>query len=398
MLAFHYYNPVQVYFENGAVSKLGEYLRGKYRCYLLVCAKGPFRENGLYQTVYQQLVNAGGKVVEVGDIDSNPKLHSVREGVELARKHQADCVVALGGGSAMDCSKLIALSASTGVDPYEYVWGSRPAAGSSLDTVMIPTIAATGTELNNTAVIVNEETREKYWCVCAFPKYCIMDPAITATLPEKLTVWGGMDILSHTFEYYFNGCMDSEFQLDLSEALITAVMRALETLSKRPDDLTARGELLWCSCVTWGTGLTKIGRRDPDMACHSIEESFSGYFDTHHGACLGVLTPRWMRMVSPQHPEIFARFARRVMQVQEPDDKCAAEAGINAYIRWLKQLGAPQCYQDLSPKLQFSPEELNLVAKNAWRIYKGKIGRLQPLSFQEVQNLLEEGRKPISLS
>lgn len=391
MLPFEYKNPVEVVFENGAVHKLSSLLLGRWRKVLLVAA-GQLPEQTL-QEVRAQICDSGAELVTMDAVDSNPKLRSVYQGVEAARSAGADCVLALGGGSAMDCAKLIAVSAKTGVDPYEYVWGSRPKAEDSLDTIMVPTIAATGTELNDTAVIVNEKTREKYWCVCKHPKLCVMDPALSATLPMNLTIWGAMDVLSHTFEFYLNGNMQSEFQLCFSEALLTTIMRALERLVEDPTDLTARGEMLWCSTITWGTGLTKIGRGQPDMTCHSIEESFSGFFDTHHGACLGVLTPRWMQMVAPGQPKLFARFARRVMGIQDADDARATQFGVKAYIDWLKRVKAPQTYFDLSDKWAFDDTQLKTVADNAWRIYHGNIGRLQSMSREEILTILLAGRK-----
>jgi alcohol dehydrogenase YqhD (iron-dependent ADH family) len=201
-----------------------------------------------------------------------------------------------------------------------------------------------------------------------------------------------MDILSHTFEYYFNGFMGSDFQLRFSEAIILSAMRALEGLVSDPLDVRLRGEMMWCSTVTWGNGLTKIGRQDPDMTCHSIEESFSGHFDTHHGGCLGVLTPRWMRFVMKKKPDIFARFARNVMGIVCPNDHEAAVLGVDAYISWLKRVGAPQCYSDLSNKVAFTDEDLLTVAKNAWRIYKGRIGRLVTMDFDDIVNILMEGK------
>ena len=392
MQSFKYYNPVQTIFENGARKKIGSILSGKYKNVLLVSAKGPFRESGLYNEVKKQLIKTGAAVYEMGDIDSNPKMYSVYEGIEIARKNNVDCMVALGGGSAMDCTKIMAMSAKTGIDPYEYVWGSRPEVTESIDTVMIPTIAATGTELNNTAVVVDEKTKDKSWCLTEFPRYCIMDPEITLSLPKTLTIWGAMDILSHSFEYYFNGYTSSEFQLNFSEALISATMTALEKLVKDPDDLNARGEILWCSTMTWGTGLTKIGRNDADMSCHNIEERFSGYFDTHHGGCLGIITPRWMLLAKDEEPAIFARFGRKVMGIVCDDDKTAASLAVNAFIDWLKKVDAPQKYSDLSNKVNFSDEELNVVADSIWRICKGRIGKLTPISFEDVKSILYAGK------
>jgi alcohol dehydrogenase len=392
MLSFQYYNPVKVYFENGLRKKIGQYLKGKYKNILLVCAKGPFRENGLYAEIKEQLQKTGASIYEMSDIDGNPKMYSVYEGIKNVKDNQIDCLVALGGGSAMDCTKLMAISAKTGIDPYEYVWGSRPEVTESIDTVMIPTIAATGTELNNTAVIVNEKTKEKFWCITEFPRYCFMDPEITASLPKTLTIWGAMDILSHNFEYYFNGYSGSEFQLCFSEALISATMTALEKLVHNPADMAARSEIFWCSTMTWGTGLTKIGRKDADMTCHNIEERFSGYFDTHHGGCLGVITPRWMRLAMLREPAIFARFARNIMGVVCSDDKQAATLGVNAYIEWLKKVGAPLKFSDLSDKVVFSDEELLLVAEKIWKVCKGQIGKLTPMSFEDIKNILYTGK------
>lgn len=392
MLPFTYRNPVEIVFETGALKKLRGLLAGKWKTVLLV------RADGLPQATVdaaREQITSGAALLEMDPVGSNPKLSSVYEGVKVARAGGADCVVALGGGSAMDCAKLIGVSAKTGVDPYEYIWGSRPEATDSLPVITVPTIAATGTELNDSAVIVNEKTREKYWCICKFPVLCVMDPGLSATLPQKLTVWGAMDVLSHTFEFYLNGNETSEFQLCFSEALLTAEMRALERLVRDPGNLEARGEMLWCSAVTWGTGLTKIGRGDPDMTCHSIEESFSGYFDTHHGGCLGVLTPRWMRMVAPGRPSLFARFARRVMGVGETDDKKAAALGVEAYIRWLDSVGAPRTYRDLSTTQAFTDEELRIVADNAWRIYEGRIGRLEPMGYEDVLAILRGGTVPL---
>ena len=175
MRDFEFYNPTTTFFGNGVIDQIGEKLNGIYKSCLLVSAKGPFRESGLYDRVKTQLEKAGMEVFGMSDIDSNPKMYSVYEGVEVARDNGVECIVALGGGSAMDCSKIIAMSAKTGLDPYEYVWGSRPGVIGSLDTVMIPTIVATGTELNNTAVIVDADTKDKSWCLVEYPKYCFMD-------------------------------------------------------------------------------------------------------------------------------------------------------------------------------------------------------------------------------
>lgn len=128
------------------------------------------------------------------------------------------------------------------------------------------------------------------------------------------------------------------------------------------------------------------------MTCHSIEESFSAYFDTHHGACLGVLTPRWMQLVAADAPAVFARFARNIMHISHPDDKTAAQMGIEAYMQWLRDIKAPQRYSDFAPGTAFNDQDLLQVAHNAWRIYHGKIGRLKAMTFDNILEILHNGR------
>lgn len=390
MRAFEFYNPVKVVFGNGCISHIAKYLNGTYERYLLVSARSA-RKTGVYEKVKKELVKAGGEVFEISAVPTNPKMENVYEGVDTARENGVECVVALGGGSVMDCSKIIAMSAKTGTDARDYVWGNADENTESLPTVMIPTIAATGTELNNTAVVVDGEKKEKSWCYTAYPAFCFMDPEVTVTLPKQLIIWGAMDILSHTFEYYMNGCMESEFQLRLSEGIILSVMSALEKLVEDSENLTAAGELLWTSTMTWGTGLTKIGRGDAEMSCHNMEERFSGYFDTHHGGGLGVITPRWMTFVCRKKPAIFARFARNVMTVTEEDDKKAAILGVQKYVEWLKKIGAPQVYQDLDQKKDFGEKELDTVVEKIWEVCSGKVGKLVPLSKEDIRKILYEG-------
>lgn len=391
MESFTFYNPVDVRFGNGVRRELGSSLKGRYKNVLLVCSKGPFHENGLYDEVRDNLIENGMTVFEMEDIDSNPRLSSVRQGGEICKKHQVDCIVALGSGSAMDCAKAIGAAAKIDKDPYHLFWGEKIAVTASADTIMVPTIAATGTELNNSSVVVNDDTKEKYYFNSVYPKMAFMDPEITATVPVKLAIWGAMDILSHTFEFYFNGNTNSEFQSRFSESLILSTMDSLEKVIENPSDLNARGELMWCAAMTWGTGLTKVGRGAPDMACHGIEESFSGYFDTHHGACLGILTPRWMERAYSTRPDIFARFARTVFGITEAGTMAAAAEGVNRYKGWLKKINAPNVFSDIGSRA-FSDEELRHVAKTACRIYGGGVGRLKRFNEEEAFELLKAGK------
>jgi alcohol dehydrogenase len=316
----------------------------------------------------------------------------------MCKKKGIQGLVALGGGSTMDCTKVIAAAALAEDDPWEYLWGHKKTFPASLPTVMIPTMAATGTEINPWAVIMDEETTWKSACTaeCMYPDVTIQDPEIILTLPIRLTIWGAMDILSHTFEFYFNGNRESIFQTRFSEATIHSVMEAVDLLVKDPNDIRARGELQWSSVMAWG-GLNFIGRGGPDMACHTIAEGFVPYFDIHHGASLGVITPRWMRFAAPKAPVHFARFAGEFFGLS--DVKIGgvvdlAKRGVEAYIDWLKKIGAPNTLQELTGE-EVSKEKLKEIVARTFADAGGKVGVLVEMSREEAVELLLDCQKPL---
>jgi alcohol dehydrogenase len=391
---FRYYSPVRVIFGAGSRGKIGEELAGRYEKALLVCGKGPFRENGIFGHIRSSLEKSGIQVLEMGDIDSNPRIGSVEEGAAICKREGVQVIIALGGGSTMDCCKVMAGAALTDMDPRRFLWGEKVRMERSLDTVMVPTFAATGTELNNTAVILDDKAVSKSWCEseCMFPKMTFIDPEIAAGAPYRLTNWGCMDILSHIFEFYFNGRTDALFQQRLSEALILSAMACVELLKKNPRDIHARGEIAWISIVAWG-GLTKIGRGAPDMACHTCAEALVPYFDIHHGAALGVFTPRWMRWAAPKRPEVFARFARNVMGIAEPDDARAAREGVERYIAWTKEVGAPDTYVELVGR-EIPEEKLREISRRVGADNE-IVGRLIKLDTEDVFGLFKACCSPL---
>jgi alcohol dehydrogenase len=394
---FEYFNPVRVIFGNGKRNELGHELQGKYSRALIVCSKGPFRENGLFDDILAQLESAGIKTFQMNDIDSNPRISSAIEGADICKTNNIDLVVALGGGSTLDCSKIIAGAALTDMDPHRYLWPTddKVMMDKALDQVFIPTMAATGTELNNTSVIKDQEAVHKSWCYsdAMFAKIVLMDPEVTVSVPMDLTIWGSMDILSHIFEFYFNGYDEIIFQKRFSEALILSTMEALELLVKDPNDLIARGELAWTSVMAWG-GLTKIGRGGPDGVCHGIDPGIVSCYDMHHGAALGVITPRWMKFILPKAVPQFSRFARMVFGVSEPDNQTAAEKGVELFIDWTKKIGCPQTFADLGAE-KASGHVLQEIAKQMVDENGGTVGQLVTLTAEEICRIYEQCWEPL---
>jgi alcohol dehydrogenase YqhD (iron-dependent ADH family) len=400
MEAFEYYNPDRIIFGPGERRRVGGELeqRGLKRV-LLVVGKGPFRDSGLYDEIAGSLCEQGIGIVEIGDIDSNPRIGSVREGAKACKREKVDCVVALGGGSTMDASKVIAASALSDDDPWEHLWGHKRPFVHSLDTVMIPTLAATGTDVNPWAVILDDQAVWKMpvTAECMYPNLTIADPEIHAGVPLRLTVWGAMDILSHTFEFYFNGYHRSIFQNRFSESIVLSVKECVERLVKDPKDLEARGELWWSSVMAWG-GLTFLGRGGPDMACHDLAEGFVPFYDTHHGATLGVITPRWMRFVvdrgGDRVVEIFSRFARNVMRIDEAQPLRAASAGVEAYVRWLRSVEAPATLPELTGQEIPEARLREIVAKTYDDLGRG-VGNLSALSQEDAFAILSASCRPL---
>ena len=353
---------------------------------------------GLVDEIKNIIEESGVRVVEMSDIDSNPRLSSVYEGQKICRKEDINLVVALGGGSTMDCAKVIAAAAKTEDEPQFFLWGTEKGEkkifNDSLDTIMLPTMASTGTELNNTAVIMNEATKSKTYCeaICLFPTITIIDPEIATSTPVTMTIWATMDILSHLFEYYFNGRLDCLYQLRFSESLIMACMECLELIIRNPKDVRARGEMAWISAMAWG-GLTKIGRGAPDMSCHTIGEGLVPYFDLHHGATMGVTTSRWMKHVYRKHPTIFARFARNVFGIVDNNDNSAADKAFNAFINWLRYINAPDTLNDLTEAV--ISDELLLEIAQRVRNENAVIGTLSLLETEDIVTIYRDMRIPL---
>ena len=378
-------NPVRIIFGQGSRKEIGKTLGEVYHKMLLMVGRGI--PSAYIQALSEDLRENGIQVFETDPVDSNPRVSSVRKAADLCRTEKIEAIIALGGGSTMDCAKMTGASAATGLDVCSFLWGDVQPITASIPVITVPTIAATGTELNNTAVIRNELTKKKSSCAaaCMYPAYSFIDPEYAEKLPKRIAMWGAMDVLSHTFEYYFNGYY-SPFQLRFSEGIILAALECISHLARDGYDPFYYGELMWTAAMTWGTGLTRIGRGLPDMACHTIEEGVGAYYDTHHGAGLGIITPNWMRFVCDKKPEIFARFARNIWGVQEKNDQCAAREGISRMESFLAKTGIETSYRQLTD--QITDERLECLAREIYQENNGVVGRLVPLSIEDIYKVL----------
>ncbi|HBI59760.1 MAG TPA: NADH-dependent alcohol dehydrogenase, partial [Lachnospiraceae bacterium] len=293
MNKFIFENATKVYFGKGCVK---EYLACLSKHYgptvMLAYGGGSVKKNGIYDEVTACLQKAGRNVVEFSDIGANPTYSKVLEGAKLAKENQVDLILAVGGGSVMDCCKAISMAAVYDGDIWADFW-ARPGIidFEPIPLGMIVTVAGTGSEMNGGAVITNEKLKVKTgqdYPKCN-AKFALMDPTYTFSVPKKQMVSGGFDILSHIMETYFSEPDEDNVSDDISEALMRGVIRDLRAAINNPEDYTARSNLMWESTMAENR-IIKLGKR-MDFECHQMEHQLGAYTNCNHGAGLAVLHP-----------------------------------------------------------------------------------------------------------
>ena len=293
MKDFIYDIPTKVYFGRNQLGHMGEELLQFGKKVLLVYGGGSIKRTGLYDKVTAELKKAGITWVELPGIDPNPRIDSVRKGAALCKENKIDAVLAVGGGSVIDAAKVTAAGALVDFDPWDFAGKQKIKAALPLVTVL--TMAATGSEMDNVAVISNLATKEKQgiWGNALQPKVSFLDPENTYTVPKYQTACGSADILSHLLETYFNPG-ESMYMMDaMMEAVMKTVVKYAPIALEKPDNYEARANLMWAA--SWAiNGLFKTGQYQT-WACHGLEHELSAYYDITHGLGLAILTPRLLQ-------------------------------------------------------------------------------------------------------
>ncbi|WP_195576291.1 iron-containing alcohol dehydrogenase [Paenibacillus sp. 1001270B_150601_E10] len=346
MQAFQFQNPTKLIFGTGQVAKLREEL-APYQRILLVYGSGSIMRNGLYDQVTAILADMNLHVIELAGVEPNPRLHTVHEGVKLCLEHDIDFILAVGGGSVIDCVKAIAAGAKYEGDAWDFLTRRAiPKAALPIGTIL--TIAATGSEMNGSSVITNWETKEKlgFGSPLVYPKFSILDATYTKTLPKDQTVYGMIDIMSHVFENYFHHDADTPIQDGWMETLLKTV---IETSPKLVEDLenTKLRETILLSGTLALNGMTTMGVRG-DWATHNIEHAVSAVYDIPHGGGLAILFPNWMKHVLKENPARFKQLAVHVFGINAEGltDEEAGLAGIEAVRAFWNSIGAPSRLAD----------------------------------------------------
>ncbi|WP_419787264.1 iron-containing alcohol dehydrogenase [Pseudodesulfovibrio sp.] len=343
---FDYYNPTRLVFGAGSFSRLGEVAAGLGQKALIVTGGGSVKRNGTFDRAIESLKAAGVDFAECTGIEPNPRISSVARGARIVREQGCDVIIALGGGSTMDASKMIAAAALYDGDPWNLIGHGQPewhVPTEALPVITVPTLAATGSEMNWGAVISNDETKVKSFthAECLFPRFAVVDPELTLTVPANQTAYGVCDIITHVMEGYFNGVDGTPIQDRFAEGVIINALEWGRKAVENGTDIEARAQVQWASIVALNGWIQAGVHMVAPM--HMIEHALSAHHDITHGAGLAIVGPAWMRFAARHRPERFAQFAERVFGLSPEGKDVAALAteGIDAYAAFLKEIGCP---------------------------------------------------------
>lgn len=384
MNKFEFHNPVKLIFGKGQLQKLSTELGDYGKKVLVVYGGGSIKRNGLYDQVMTILNNLGMEVHELSGVEPNPRVSTARKGAAICKEHEIDVILAVGGGSVIDCTKLIAVAAKYEGDAWDIVV-KKASPKDALPFGTILTLAATGSEMNRGSVITNEETQEKYGWGSPFswPKFSILDPSYTLSVPKDQTVYGIVDMMSHVFEQYFNNAKNTPVQDELCEGVLRAIMEAGPKLVENLDDYDLRETILFAG--TWGlNGFLQMGSNG-DWASHDIEHAVSAVYDIPHAGGLAILFPHWMRHNVHVNSARFAKLAVNVFGVN-PDgknDKEIAFEGIDNLRTFWTSIGAPETLMDYN----IDDSKLELMAEKA--TVNGLLGNFAKLDKESVFTILK---------
>ena len=392
MFNFEFYAPTRVMFGKETETRAGELVKEYGGTRVLVHFGGKSAEkSGLLDRVKASLDAAGIFHVELGGVVPNPHIGKVYEGIELAKANNVDFILAVGGGSVIDSSKAIAYGMT---EPDKDVWElyahERQAKG-CLPIGVILTIAAAGSEMSNSSVITNEKTGTKrdYGNNMGRPKFAIMNPELTATLPDYQTESGCTDIMMHTMERYFTQGGNMEVTDEIAEGILRTVMKYAEILHTDPTNYEARAEVMWASSLAHND-LTGCGNDGGDFASHMIEHEMGGMFDVTHGAGLAAVWPSWARYVYKEDLPRFVRYAEKVMGVTRTEglsDEDVALAGIEAMEAFYHRIGMPVNMTELG--ISPTEEQMQTMAEGAVRAVGGPLGSAKKLEVEDIVKIYQ---------
>lgn len=380
---FNFKAYTEMLFGKGQISKLPEVINRYGKNVLLAYGGGSIKKNGIYDNVKKLLKDCN--IIELDKIEPNPKIETVRRGVALCKENNIDVILAVGGGSTIDCAKVVAAGAFYDNDPWDLVTNPEKI-DKVLPIVTILTLAATGSEMNGNAVISKMDTNEKLGTasINMKPQVSILDPEYLYTLPSIQTAAGTADIMSHVFESYFKNTEGAFVQDKFSEGLLETCIKYCPIALKDPKNYEARANLMWASSMALN-GLCGSGKPGA-WTCHPIEHELSAFYDITHGVGLAIVTPRWMRYIlSEKTVDKFVDYAVNVWKLEKKDDKFAlANEAIDLTEKFFKDCGIPMTLKEVN----IDETHFDEMAKGA--VEHGSLAYAYvPLNEEDVKKILE---------
>lgn len=392
MYNFNYFTPTKVVFGRGTESQVGKLVAQQGGSKVLIHYGGQSAvRSGLVGRIKEALDAESIPYVELGGVVPNPHLGKVREGIELGKKEGVDFLLAVGGGSVIDSAKAIGYGLA---EPDKDVWELYDhirSAKAHVPVGVVLTISATGSEMSNSSVITNEETGKKrsYNDDIARPKFAVMNPELTMSLPDYQTQSGCSDIMMHTMERYFTNGGNMELTDAIAEGLLKTVMKNALILHTDPQNYDARAEVMWAGSLSHN-GLTGCGCDGGDFACHNLEHEMGGMFNVTHGAGLTAIWGSWARYVYKDCLPRFVKFAKNVLGVQGKDDEDTALKGIAALEDFFRSIGMPVNMMELG--IEPTEEQILAMAQSCAEANGGKKGSAKVLYPEDMAQIYRLAR------
>ncbi len=381
---FNFNTPTKIIFGKDRINDLSKEIKKYGNNILLTYGGGSIKKTGLYDKVIKMLNENGCNVTELGGVQPNPRISHARKGVKLCKENNIDLILAVGGGSTIDESKAIAAGSKYDGDPWDFFIGKAKPPNDATPIGTILTISATGSEMNAGTVMSNEETEDKLstGAYSLIPKFSLLDPTITYTLPQKQTAAGIVDMFSHISEQYFAATEKAFVTDSISEALYKSCLHYAPVLMKDPENYEARANIMWTGTLALNSILT-VGKTYGDWATHKIEHELSAIYDITHGVGLAIITPNWMRHVIKNNPKKFQRYARNVWGIDEKDELKAGNMAIEKTKEFFKSMNMPTTLKEVG----IDDARFIEMSKKATRY--GEIGAFMKLSDKDVLEILK---------
>jgi alcohol dehydrogenase YqhD (iron-dependent ADH family) len=378
MKDFVFYNPTKIIFGKNAMGQILVNVKSFGKKVLLTYGGGSIKRNGIYDKVIRQL--RGLEVKEFGGIEPNPRVETIRKALSQLQGFKPDIILAVGGGSVIDGSKLMASSFYYQGDPWDFLVKKNVSPKKYLPLATVLTLSATGSEMNEGAVISNWETHEKLFFVREeiYPKFSILDPQNTFTVPRDQTAYGIVDAFSHVLEQYLHTEKDVPLQDRFSESILLTLIESGPLALKRPRDYKARANIMLSASMALN-GLVVMGAGQ-DWATHDIEHELSAFYDIPHGAGLAIITPRWMEVVKKEKKSKLVHYGKRIWGLKGAESKIV-EGAIEKTYSFFKLLGIKMSLKDW----EIDSEYFKIMTS---RLVKRGVGE-KPLKKKQIEQILK---------